>query len=219
MASLQLDTLKPEDVQKILRFMYILNDSFDDFENATLTALEDIFGYPISTYTIFDEDIDGNFFISKNNSNFFRKRELDQYDSSSYKDDVALKKAVENRAVNSSKYVIVTEYDHLSVNRFDRIMIAAGIKYQIRLGANTKINPPVHVLSVYKTVLAEPLDDYEMELLGAIGNVFSRCVGVYTERQRFELQYFIPSLCRLSRKYCQYQELCLPSYRGASEDR
>ena len=186
MASLDLDVLKAEDIEKILRFSYILSDSFDKFEIATLSALEDIFGYHISTYSVYNENLDGDIYISRNFSNFFRKKELDYYDTSAYRDDPAVQEAVINRAMSSSKYVYVNEYKEGSENSFVQTMIGYGIKFQIRVGANTKVEPPVHILSVYKTFQSGEIDEYELKLLETIGKVFSRYVGVYKQFRSYQ---------------------------------
>ena len=186
MASLELSLLKPEDVSKILQFSYILSDSIDQFENTVLSALEDIFGYSISTYSVYSENIDGDIYISSNFSNFFRKKELDYYDTLAYKDDPAVKEAVINRALNSSKYVYIFEYSEESDNQFVQTMLNYGIRYQIRVGANTKVEPPVHILSVYKTLQSGTIDEYELKLLETIGKVFSRYVGLYKQFHRMK---------------------------------
>ena len=172
MATLNLDDLKPEDVQKVLEFVLTLSDNFDDFENATINALADIFDYPISTYTIFDTTVDDEFFISKNFSNFFRKRDLDYYGFNAYKDDVAYQNVFINRTLNSSKYIFVTEYQKDSNNAFSREMIKNGTQYQIRLGSNTMVDPPMHVLCVYKAIQPNPIDEYELKLLNVIATLF-----------------------------------------------
>ena len=186
MASLDLDLLKNEDVEKILRFSYILSDSFDRFEDMTLSSLEDIFGYHISTYSVYNENLDGDIYISRNFSNFFRKKELDYYEASAFRNDPAYQSAVFNRAINSSKYISINEYDESSDNSFVQTMLRYGIKYQINVGSNTKVEPPVHILSVYKTIQSGPLDDYEILLLETIGKVFSRYVGIYKQFRIFQ---------------------------------
>lgn len=186
MALSHIQNLTPEDVLKVLQFITALNENFDSFISTTLKALNDIFVYPISTYTIFDTDMNGELFVADNYSNFFSKRDLDFYDCHGYKDDVAFRNSSIDWATNSSKYTFVTEFKQGSSNSFERAMVQKGIRYQIRIGSHARATAPTHVLSVYKPLHTAPISEYELELLNVIGQAFSVSVGLYKQYTRLQ---------------------------------
>lgn len=191
----QLQNLTPSDVQKLFQFHATLFQSFGDFISTTLKCLNDIFGYSISTYAIFDDDMNGTRYIRGNYSNYFSRRDLDFYEAEGFKSDSSFLNSRIDYANNASKYIFCIEFKDPSV-AFERVMMEKGIKYQIRLGSHSRASAPVHVLSIYKPSRSEPLSEYEATLLSAIGKVFSECVGCYKayERSQKNLDMYANSL-------------------------
>lgn len=180
----QFQNLEPSDILKLNSFMMSLIQGFDRFVEVTLQSLNYIFDYPISTYTIFDDSLDGNRRVVNNYSNYFSKSDLDYYNTIGIKDDIGFQQSSVRWANNSSNYADVTQFSAASANPFELTMLKRGIRYQIRIGAHSRATPPLHVLSVYKPLSAEKLDDYELLLLSSIGQVFSICVSLYKKYDR-----------------------------------
>lgn len=183
MALPQMQGLTSNDIQKLFQFYAALSQGFGDFINTTLKCINDIFGYSISTYAIFDDDMNGVRYIRGNYSNYFSRRDLDFYETEGFKSDTSFLNSRIDYANNASKYIFCIEFKDPSV-AFERAMMEKGIKYQIRLGSHSRASAPIHVLSVYKPSRSEPLGEYEALLLSAIGKVFSECVGAYKSYER-----------------------------------
>lgn len=191
----QMGNLTPGDVQKLFQFHATLFQNFNDFITTTLKCLNDIFGYSISTYAIFDDDMNGVRYIRGNYSNYFSRRELDFYEAEGFKSDHSFLNSKIDYANNASKYIFITEFKDPSI-LYERAMMEKGIKCQIRLGSHSRASAPVHVLSIYRPSRSEPLSEYEAELLSAIGKVFSECVGCFKtyERTQKNLNMYTSSL-------------------------
>lgn len=183
MALPEMQSLTQSDVQKLFQFHAALFQNFNNFIATTLKSLNDLFGYSISTYAIFDDDMNGVRYIRGNYSNYFSRRELDFYESEGFKSDPSFLNSRIDYANNASKYIFVTEFNDPSTT-YERAMMEKGIKCQIRLGSHSRASAPVHVLSIYKPSRSEPLSEYESTLLSAIGQVFSECVGCYKTFER-----------------------------------
>lgn len=180
----QMQGLSPNDIQKLFQFHASLFQNFDNFISTTLKCLDDLFGYPISTYAIFDDDMNGNRYIRGNYSNYFSRRDLDFYETKGFKSDSSFQNSRVDWANNASKYIFVTEFREGSSSPYEQTMLERGVKCQIRVGSHSRASAPLHVLSIYKPTRSGPLTEYEVILLSAIGQVFSECVGHYKAYER-----------------------------------
>ena len=179
----KLSDLSQIDLMNLLKFSSALGDNYSDFINTTLRSLDDIFDFPISTYTIFSHDQNNNTIILENHSNFFTPTDLDYYDSEGYLSDISFINSRVDFARNSGKYVFITEYHHDATDYLSRQMRNLGIKYQVRLGSHKRGVSPLHVLSIYLPDDTPAPNEYQIELYSAIGKIFSEHVGNYKNLQ------------------------------------
>jgi DNA-binding CsgD family transcriptional regulator len=191
MALQELSNVMPADVVKLFQFHRTLVQNFDSFVAATVKCLNDLFDYPISTYTIFDDDMNGARYNRNNYSNYFSNLDLHFYESEGIKSDASFLNSRIDWASNATKYIFVTEFRVPSASSYERKMLERGIRWQIRLGSHSRASAPLHVLSVYRPLHCEALSEYEQQLLSAVGQVFSECVGQYKKYERIQKDAFM----------------------------
>jgi DNA-binding CsgD family transcriptional regulator len=180
-----MSTLSERDFENIFKFYTELNNQYDDFENAALRLLAELFGLRMTTYAIFDMGDDAKTYVRQVISYTFRADRLEQYRRHYYKKDLFYNNI--HHVMYASKYVYTSDAFPLGVFRnseYGRWLAEINIGHQAVLGGVVSAHYPIHVLCAYKAIEDDPFNERELELLHYIGKAFSETMGLYKERLR-----------------------------------
>ncbi|MGL6106552.1 LuxR C-terminal-related transcriptional regulator [Romboutsia sp.] len=174
--------LSVNDHKNILDFFFYINNDYANFIDRVLTALNDLFGYNVTTYCIFDKDKDGNCVLNDIKSHCINEDVLITYKEQCFQFDLFFQNIDNIRYINQSTHVHThkvfgeNEFFH---SQYGQFLAQNKIEYQAILGANKTIQTPYHIIAIFKNKNTGDFTEKELELLSYIGEIFSFSIDKY----------------------------------------
>lgn len=178
--------LKSEDMERLLHFSMSLTANLKDIPHMVLGCIQDIFHYNSTSYVVFNDDVRGNHYVSEVYSNYFPTIALELYQDTLHKFDPGYEHRETRRVSNPSSFLTIDNYESGSASPFTQTMRQFGLNCQIVIGANVTASTPIHCLCIYKGQKSEEIEQYELNLLEAIGYIFSSAVSIYKKFHRLQ---------------------------------
>ncbi|MFV0497616.1 MAG: response regulator transcription factor [Candidatus Fimivivens sp.] len=175
--------LTEQDYEGLLKFSTYINKGYDKFVENVLQGMSDIFGFQLTTYTIFSQDENGMLSVDRIESNSIYPVGLSQYQRSMFKTDLFVQRTEYARQGVPQKNVLtvtdIATYDEFYSTEYGQYLLRINTPYQAVLRSVKPHRFPVHVLNAFKVQEDGEFTEHERLLLGKIGQVFSDSVGFY----------------------------------------
>ena len=176
-------SITSEQYEKLLDFSSFINKDYISFMKNVGYGMGLFFNYPLTVYTIFDRDYEGNTFIEYVEGHTVYPEGLMQYRESLWKSDLFVQRVTGIRQGSMQSPVItipdIATYDEFYNTEYGQYLQRINTPYQAILRGMCGRLYPLHVLSVFKTKEQGDFTEQEKELLALIDRVFSKSVEHY----------------------------------------
>ncbi|MDR2156382.1 MAG: LuxR C-terminal-related transcriptional regulator [Clostridiales Family XIII bacterium] len=184
--------LSKNDYENLLKFSAFITKDFEKFSDNVLFALDEFFQFPLTVYTVFNEDLSGALFVEKIQSNSICPEGLHAYRHGGVRSDLFVQRVHHGVQGTIQKNVIVIPdiagYDEFYRTEYGKYLQSINTPYQAVLRYIKAQTFPFHILNVFKTKEQGEFTEYELKLLTKIGQVFGFGVDLY-KRHLFQQHY------------------------------
>lgn len=172
-----------EEYEKLLAFSSFINKDYERFTHNVSYGLNQFFQFPLTVYTVFRRDCEGDVYIDQIEGHSIYPDGLKAYRDEYWKSDLFVQRINPSQQGRMQNNVItisdIATYDEFYATAYGKYLLEINTPYQATLRAIRKNSYPLHVLCIFKTREQGEFTQHERELLAKVGQIFSEGVDHY----------------------------------------